>query len=238
MAASVAILVARLASVGGLPEDIVENVFHLGYTASSGDLQDAAEAVEAFYNDVATGATTSIAEKLSTSLSRTADACAVNVYVQADLTGVTPTGSPTVIHPFTLGAADNTEPLPEEVATVISYHGDLSVPVQQVNPSPPPAFIRPQSRRRGRLYIGPLAQSTGSDTGARFRPLATWMEDLGLALLDLHTAFGALAGDGYFGVWSKADAEVYELEGGWVDDAWDTQRRRGVAATTRTSFAV
>jgi hypothetical protein len=35
-------------------------------------------------------------------------------------------------------------------------------------------------------------------------------------------------------VYSVADAVAREVTNGWVDNAWDTQRRRGIDATART----
>jgi hypothetical protein len=39
-------------------------------------------------------------------------------------------------------------------------------------------------------------------------------------------------------VWSRADAEVYPVVGGFMDNRIDTQRRRAVKASVRTTFGV
>jgi hypothetical protein len=235
---AVLVLVATLPSVTGLPADEVQNVFHCGDpTVSPPDPTFFMDAVIDFYNDVPTGDTVPVGEWMSTSLDRGTNLARVDAYYQTDLTGVAPMGSPIGTTNFTLTAANNQSPLPEEVATVISYHGDLDAPVSMPNPSPPPATIRPQSRRRGRTYVGPLAVTTGVDLGTLFRPAPAWRTRLGRAIVDLKDDIDAITGGLYLGVWSRADAEVYPLVAGWVDDAWDVQRRRGLDATTRTGFS-
>jgi hypothetical protein len=37
-------------------------------------------------------------------------------------------------------------------------------------------------------------------------------------------------------VYSPTDDAYHEVANGWVDNAWDTQRRRGYKPTSRTTF--
>lgn len=37
-------------------------------------------------------------------------------------------------------------------------------------------------------------------------------------------------------IWSPTNNNSVLIDNGWVDNAWDTQRRRGVEATARTIF--
>lgn len=235
-------LVARLPSTTGLSEDVVENVFHVGVDGAvvgTTEIGEMMAAIRDFYITVPAGGTQGPGYYLSDGVSRAASACTVLAYISFDLDGSTPLGSPIGTLSFTLQAAQVAAAFPEEVASVISYHGDLTdVPVSQTNPSPPPATIRPAQRRRGRCYIGPLSSGSGTDPGASIRPSSTFRSNLALAMKDLAETINAIDPNLFFGIWSKADAEVYECVGGYVDDAWDTQRRRGLAATTRTLFTV
>lgn len=236
MTQGVTVLVASLAHSSGLPEDVVNNVFHFNQEATVSSFEDFCDAVISFYNDIPSLDTVPIAEWMSDSLDRSADACKVSMYIQDDPTGVADMGSPVFVKSFTLAPENNQAPLPEEVSTVISYHGDLDgVPAEAPNPTPPPATIRPQSRMRGRLYIGPLNVTCGTTVTDFYRPNQAWRDRLNRALSDLWAFGEALPDDQYFGIWSKADGEVHRAVGSYVDDAWDTQRRRGVPPTTRST---
>ena len=39
------------------------------------------------------------------------------------------------------------------------------------------------------------------------------------------------------GVWSVANNDLVLANDGWVDNSWDTQRRRGLDTTARTTWA-
>lgn len=240
MADWVVSLVARLASTTGLSQDTVENVIHLG-SPDPLDLNDVTAACAIFrdfYIATATGATQDLGNYIGDSISRGANACSILSYASGDLSGQTPFGSPLDTLNFTMSAAAAGTPLPEEVAIVCSYNADLTnIPVSETNPTPPPATIRPQQRRRGRLYLGPIQATAGSELDGVLRPGSLVRTDLGLAFKQMAEDINAL-GDIYLGVWSRADEEVWQVVGGYVDDAWDSQRRRGVEATLRTSFAI
>lgn len=118
--------------------------------------------------------------------------------------------------------------LPAECAAVLSYHGAFGSGINK-------------ARRRGRVYIGPLNTSAVSAQSGRVLLTAQ-------AILDIKNAANALmaAGDvdkkwatfsptSVAGGMSIADA-TNDVVGGWVDNAVDIQRRRGVKATARQSF--
>lgn len=115
-------------------------------------------------------------------------------------------------------SAPTGDPLPAEVALCISFEG---------------ARIsgEPQRRRRGRMYMGPIAQSI-NDNG---RPGATALTNF-VGFFQDFVADLNLSG-GLFAVWSRMDGAAVEVVNSWVDNAWDTQRRRGLAPTHR-DFAV
>lgn len=241
MADGVVQLVARLASVSQLPEDTTENVINCGLTGvlAPGDVTTAMEALRDFYLLTSGAQVGTVASRISGTISRTADACSILAYATLDLSGATPMGSPIGQLNFTMGAETATSDVPEEVAVVVSYHADLTdVPVSEPNPTPPPLTIRPQQRRRGRMYIGPCNNVIGSTAGDGFwRPTPNVRTDFGISFDRMATSINGSAGL-TLGIWSKADAEVWEAVGGWVDDAFDTQRRRGVSATVRTTFTI
>lgn len=109
--------------------------------------------------------------------------------------------------------------LPPEVALCMSFQGEK---ISGVN----------QARRRGRVYLGPFsygANDTG--TGKPIAGLLTAVQAAGAALL-------ATSGTSTWswGVWSTVNNSDTQVVDGWVDNAWDTQRRRGIRPTSRATF--
>jgi hypothetical protein len=106
--------------------------------------------------------------------------------------------------------------LPREVAVALSFQGSRAA-----------GF--PQARRRGRIFIGPVL-ATANSSG---RPSSTIMSNLAFYADALRVALNPDP-QHYWAVWSTVDQEAVEVQNGWVDNAFDTQRRRGVATTSRT----
>lgn len=238
--AAVVRLVSTLTSVTGFAADSCQNVIHVGAPnpITDTELTNLCEAFRDFYNNVATGAVEDLGNYISPSVSRAASACKIEAYFSADLDGSSPFGSPLKTLSFTLSDSGGGSPLPEEVAIVASFNGDLTdVPVSETNPTPPPATIRPASRRRGRLYFGPLNSTTLASVSGEPRPTSNVISDLADAMVQLAVDIAAV-GNFYLGVWSQLDADVYEVVEGHIDDAWDTQRRRGNAPNVRTPFTI
>lgn len=86
-----------------------------------------------------------------------------------------------------------------------------------------------QSRRRNRVYLGPF-RSTVTDTSGR--PTTAFMNDVLNAGKRLHDASVAAASWDWV-VYSPTEVDTYDPKHLWVDDAFDTQRRRGMQPTTR-----
>ena len=109
-------------------------------------------------------------------------------------------------------------PFPREVAITASYH----------NGGPGP-------RNRGRIFFGPVvaasAQTTTADALVKVSPtvrslLTDRMNDMATnASLECTWV-----------LWSRANNAMWDIVGGWVDDAFDTQRSRGREPSARTTW--
>lgn len=117
-------------------------------------------------------------------------------------------------------AAPTLAPAPPEVAHCMSFQGDQLSGI-------------PQARRRGRVYFGPLRLERIDTDG---RPNATQMATLdafGTALLAASVAGSGWDWTVHSSVPGVGDAIITN---GWVDNEFDTQRRRGRVATSRLLF--
>lgn len=90
----------------------------------------------------------------------------------------------------------------------------------------------PQARRRGRVYIGPIDASHIDNNG-----MINFTQRILVA--NAFDAFHAAAGASavVWSVWSRVDGDLYAVNNGWVDDAPDIQRRRGVKASVRSTWS-
>lgn len=216
----------------GIARDEVENTFFFAAVGSGvaayGDTL--AAAIESFYNGVSTG--TPLHDWMNISLDRSSLAHIRFYDMLPILAGGTSTGPPLQDHTFTLGAAGDASLMPDEVAAVLSFHGELTgVPEHD-------GATRPRARRRGRVYIGPLTSNnpeviaTTSGLPRIGSTLLLSLEEAGLRLS------GTLADDAVmnWAVYSRVDNTFYPVVGGFVDNAFDTQRRRQLDASTRTAW--
>jgi len=217
-------------SVTGLPEDVYTNDFALTFVgeASASDLEDAANNIRDFYS-VDGGKVHTIRDWLSTAVADTANNFHVDIYLVPELPA-TLLGSPVFTKTYTVAATSTDGGLPEECSAVLSFHADLTgIPEES-------GATRPRARRRGRVFIGPLRAGASDQTSPPMRVHQDLQDDLVLAAEALAVDMGADAW--FWEVWSRADNVMRDVVGGFVDDAFDTQRRRGPAATSRTSFTV
>jgi hypothetical protein len=210
---------AVLQNATGLPEDrYVSSFVFTGIPAGGAALAAiCVPLVEGFYNGVWGGR--SIASHLGPQCSRVAAASKLIWY---DLSQA-PVRTPHEV-PFTLGAAvsgsPGSEALPAEVALVLSLQTTLN-----------------SGRGRGRVYVGPFnmeAALTGADHDCH--PTGQLRTTVAAAAAGL--ADGAVAGGCSWQVLSRAGGFITEITGGFVDDAWDTQRRRGRAPSGRLPWVV
>lgn len=110
--------------------------------------------------------------------------------------------------------------LPDEVASVLSFQGTKEA-----------GF--PQARRRGRIYIGPLATVAANAN----RPATLFQTALGTAASGLKDDSNDLGVDAPWAIWSQVDGAAVIVDNGWIDNAFDTQRRRGVRTTSRAIWS-
>ena len=124
---------------------------------------------------------------------------------------------PVYVHNWNFTGATHSGSMPQEVAMVLSFQADKVSGL-------------PQARRRGRVYFGPL----GGAAEASGRP--------GTTLLSAVVAFGAALlsesnlADWTWVVYSTVNNGGAPVTNGWVDNSFDTQRRRGLEWTARTTF--
>lgn len=238
-------VVAQLAHDSGMPEDAVTNTFVFASQAPGVGEADAAllsSIVQDFYLATPAGEVNSVAGYLSPSLSSAADQAVMSVY---DLTGHlsgTPHGSPIFQETWTLSPLPDagTVRFPEEVACCITIEasGRSEQLVETSDGGDPGSAIdRPRSRYTGRVYIGPLIAAAGEVVGGIVRPTVAMQQVFRKALIEMHDASTLLASVAGLGVWSRADGVVRVIGGCSTDNAFDTQRRRGPAASARTRLS-
>jgi hypothetical protein len=206
---------AILHGTSGLPEDRYVNTFWFRQPEGSFSTAQAADTIadrlQAFYEDAGVGLNP-LTWFLSNQAIDEARGLEVRVYDTDEVEPRTPYTEQRSLTGFVA-----TVPLPNEVAVVLSYYATRNIP-----------------RRRGRVYIGPLnlnALSTTENDGDGTPPLSLRQA--------LQWAAETLSGyeDMPWSVASRKDGVLRTITNGWVDNAFDTQRRRGVQANLRTLWS-
>ncbi len=215
-----------LQGTSGLPGDQYVNTFHVESLLDFSDLSTIAPAIRDFYN-VAGPTGTKVAGWISGRASRVANASKIKIYNLVDLKPRTPK----IDFAWTLEPANVVPNLPEEVALCLSYRGE-------------PQSGSPAARRRGRIYLGPLNRDSALATaGNEDRPKTSEFVSLLGAAQRLQTALKAAQWQ--WVVYSRVGptgpvdpSRTTPISYAWIDNAFDTQRRRGQKATTRTSQVI
>jgi hypothetical protein len=196
----------------GLAEDKFVNTWHFSNSsATTTDFDNVRDMLKDFYD------TADVGSPVRTYLSADLLALTVNVtaYNLDDEKPRAPAYESTW-GPETFGSGS---PLPSEVALCMSYEG-------------PRESGSPQARRRNRIYLGPFKGGVINDGG---RPSVTMTTDIMRAGSRLHSASDASATWDWC-AYSGTDNDWWEIAHVWVDNAWDTQRRRGLQPTSRSEI--
>lgn len=201
----------------GMPKDRFINTFH-GVTVPDPltvDLQAMCDAVLGFYDSSSHGLTSYLSPWCA------GDGRNVKIYNLDDEKPRAPIFEfeVTATPPITTSGTG----FPNEVCCCLSYK---ALPVSgQV-----------ASRRRGRIYIGPLNTATGSITPpGDSRPAPAFQNRL---LGAAQACWGELADAGFiWSVYSPTNDAAVAIATFTVDDAFDTQRRRGFDPTAQLSIA-
>jgi hypothetical protein len=221
----------------GVPRDESVNVMHIvtdGLTPPTpGDFPIWATWFANLFNEDVTG----MAHTLQSYLSSFIDTpnCRVDVTSVTSFDPAVATYVPiaSFVHPMVPSGGES---LPLENAITISLRGTTPVPGGGV------AFPTQAARRRGRLYFGPLTVATVANesderpivklevlTDIALRMTAWLGEDLTAASDSASTPFGPV-------VWSRKGVGASVITNGYVNNEWDSQRRRGSDETHRENF--
>ena len=218
----------------GLPVDAVVNTFHFS-SGPTGAVLDATVAAALgelgmdFYDEPAAGMASDLQSRIAEASMATLRHT-LKVYDMGHAEPRIPVYQLTTQH----GTTNNVvAPGPAEVAICLSYRGAA---VSGMNPA----------RTRGRVYIGPLNNTSGSvDAAGHYRPTLATRDDFVAAGRGLQV--GARAAGWPWVVYSRGGPDTGEFGGGWFpfvteivhcwcDDAFDTQRSRGPSPTTRSTL--
>lgn len=199
---------AQVVFQGGsnLPEDRFVNTFHF---VTSGDFASTRASVSSALAAFYGNAAGSVSSYLSEYVART---YSIKLYDLADAEPRQPTVTGHTMATYPAGALW----LPEEVAVTASFRGDQPY----------------TARRRGRVFIGPVnsnALSSGS-TSTPTRVATGFRSALNTAMTGLKAASVG------WSVYSRASGLFVPVTNGWVDNAFDTQRRRGIAQNARSPW--
>ena len=200
-----------------IPEDVITNTWHFNYligTPTAGEWAGLVAALQFFYNDCYNQTTPMLSPWIN------AAGCSVKAYDLAD-----PTPRAPVFQSAAALSAANQPPstgYPLERSICLSFQG-VQISGQ------------PQARRRGRIYLGGNASLDPGSASSFPSVGATIRTDICANAVQLRT--DANAQNFVWSVWSRMDSAAVPVDNGWVDNAADTQRRRGNAATARTTFS-
>lgn len=215
-----------LQHASGLPRDQVVNTFSFSRETDwdAGALTALETALTDFYNGVDTGGTgRAVAEFIGPQISRTAAPVIRHYDLDGHLAGGR-LGSPIRVTPMALLSAPmGGAPLPSEVAVCLSFHGAYGA-----DPEFGAAGTRPRQRDRGRIYVGPMPMNIAvvATEASTSRPRVAD----GCADTLLHAAnrlFLESTSGKTWCIWSRKNGVLKPITGVAVDDAFDTQRRRG-----------
>lgn len=197
-----------------LPADYITNTFHFENPAAPiiTDYDNVRDILADFFTVAPTAGGSSLQTYLSSTMG---SPVAVKAY---DLSDPLPR-APVYTSSFTLTAAGSGL-LPAENAVVLSFQARTESGVDQ-------------RRRRNRVYLGTWGSNANTTLG---QVASTQTLQIQRAAQDMFDAAQA-SSQWQWVIWSPTDQVAKDVDNGWVDNAWDHQRRRGTKASTRQTFS-
>lgn len=198
----------------GLPEDDVVNTWHFeGPSIPTPNTANIMDMVEDFY-------TVTYAPSIDPLLFYYSGSLNGNYRLRVYDVDAAPPRAPIATRTGVFGPVAGGGPLPEEVALVNSFYAA-------------PVAGTPAARRRNRNYLGPFNRGAlGVGDG---RPVPALLQVVKNAAVGMKAASDASL-DMKWVILSATTGVTANVVGGWVDNAWDTQRRRGTEADLRISW--
>ena len=188
-----------------------------------------AQALENFLSEVPTGFAESVSGYLAASVLHGANGATMKLY-GIPTTPVAVLGPPIATRNLAVAGVETTTGLPTEVASCLTYHADL-----KGIPERGPNNTRPASSRRGRIFIGPLQWGClEHDVNTGFARAHPTFRGVVTEAAAEHLFAEADNASWRWVVFSKKNWEAHEVAGCWMNDAMDTQRRRGQDPTVKT----
>lgn len=210
-----------------IPKDAVQNQFAFSFAGTPGesDFTTLTTYISSFYDECTGPSSSWLAACIATGT-------AAHDIEYFDLTGHldgSPHGVPIITQHFTITNSNTTFSLPNEVAVCLSFRAAYGSDVEFGG-----GGTRPRSSDRGRVFIGPLGDVSLPATSTK--EARVWEDFREAVVAGAEVLIDAAADDWTWCVWSRTDEALKPVVAGWVDDAFDTQRRRGVEPTERTTF--
>lgn len=121
-----------------------------------------------------------------------------------------------------LSSSAGTTSLPQEVSLCLSFQATKGSGLNQ-------------RRRRGRVYLGPFV--TNANQGTTGRPDSTFLTSINTAAQTLLNTSNTSSGVAWVVISEATGTAIGNgVDNGWVDNAWDSQRRRGNEPSSRLLF--
>lgn len=207
----------RIPRDNALPADDVINTFHFGTTQdppSSTELDQIVQQLTDFYTAAVVSESASIVNRMAGYMNGPIQ------YKLYDIGDAEPR-QPIRVGTFAATFPTSGSPYPAEVALVLSLRAAV------------PSGVDPR-RRRGRVYLGPFnAESPSFGNTGDARPSQGLINIITGAAKRMMDA-GAASGVPSLAVYSEVGFATSEVISCRVNNAWDTQRRRGADPTANT----
>jgi hypothetical protein len=214
--------------------DCFINTFHFGRSdgPTTGNWEDLEGALKNYYTAF-NGDTSSSADGMKKYLSNHLDWAGVVIEHFVATPGVAHCGPPVRTHApnwAATGGAESNASLPLEVAVVSSLYGTIDGATGILS-------THPLKNRRGRRYLGPWQTRINSAAGAPDLAPSVSAEACGMiSYAEVNLLSDASAAGWTEVIWSQAAQAVTRVSNGWINNDFDTQRRRGIDATLRNPW--